>query len=166
MITLSVDRINSKSPYKVTQTELNSFQFTNKYGNIYIIGFAEELMFDFEDVYQLFILDKEITVKAADENIEKTVLSILEEFFSNKNVFLDYICDTSDSRQAVRNRLFKKWLNHYKYKSDYYFKELNINIEGTYYFAAILYRKNNINGPTFLEVVNTFRDGLIHKFEE
>ena len=44
-----------------------------------------------------------------DNKISTTIIAIIEEFFlQNLNVLL-YICDTSDNREEVRNRLFIRW---------------------------------------------------------
>lgn len=59
MIELSLSAINVKSPYKMSQTANGSFLFVTDYGKEYEVGFVEDEMFSFPDVYQLFIKDND-----------------------------------------------------------------------------------------------------------
>ena len=48
-----------------------------------------------------------------DENIAKTICSILMEFFSNHENVIIFICDSTDKRERQRNIIFNKWFHHF-----------------------------------------------------
>lgn len=47
-----------------------------------------------------------------DERIVPTILDAVDDFFTDSNRVLTYICDTSDGRQAERQRLFTAWIRN------------------------------------------------------
>ena len=72
-----------------------SFIFTTWQGKKYEIGFIQDLMISDEGVYQFFITTEDKFKTVLDRRIQQTVLVVLEEFFRNEGVVLDYICASS-----------------------------------------------------------------------
>jgi len=163
MIGISASAINSKSPYKVIQTQHNSFQFTTDYGNVYEVGFVVENMFDFDGVYQFYIEEKISINKRFDAKIEQVIVVILEEFFSHQNAILDYICDTSDGKQAARNRLFMQWIRQHADAKNYSYRNLSVEVEGITFYASVLLKKDSTIFDSFMQAVNSFEKDLFSK---
>lgn len=139
----STESINTKSPYKVEQTEFGDFVFQTHEGVIYGIAFLEDNPIGGCETYQLTISNKNDRHSSFDPNVRATIFTIIEEFFSNNSNVLIYICDTSDGREAVRNRLFLKWFEEYANNERFYFKTAQATIEGEGFFAAVIAELNN-----------------------
>ena len=104
MYCLSIEQINRISPYKVEiASDGNSLLFHTRY------GLVEDYTFFDKNTYQFFIVEKNGSRFLKDPLVKETVWAIIEVFFrENSNVLL-YVCDTSDGRQASRDRLFDIW---------------------------------------------------------
>jgi len=164
VISLSISAINAKSPYKLVQTGKGSFLFETDYGNIYEIGLVEELMFNTENTYQLFLRMNYTKRKVSDPKIKEVITVILEEFFKNEYVFLDYICDNSDDKQAARHRLFLKWFHTYSNNSLFKHRELNLEYENVTYYATVIIKKDNPLYSLYKKAVDKFENELFAKF--
>ena len=84
---LSLENINSKSPYKVSITDGNSFSFTTEEGNEYEIGFIKDDMFGITDAYQFFIVPKSEKNTIKDGKIQQTIVAVIEEFFRTEDEY-------------------------------------------------------------------------------
>lgn len=140
---ISTERINAKSPYKVEQTEFGDFVFQTREGIIYGIAFLEDNPIGGCETYQLTISNKNDHHGAFDPDVRITIFAIIEEFFCNNSNVLIYICDTSDGREAVRNRLFLKWFEEYADNGHFYFSTAQATIEGEGFFAAVIAKYSN-----------------------
>lgn len=155
MLTLSPDRINLHAPYRLVLSDSNVLRFITDHGLVYEIGFAEDYTFMEENLYQFFISELTGNHYAPDSKIKSTVWAVLEEFFQqNENVVI-YICDTSDGKQAIRNRLFQKWYNDFEDRDEYAFMSGVAEYEGVGYFASAIAAKSN---PNIEEVKLAFED--------
>ena len=90
-----------------------------------------------------------------DKKIPPTIALIFKDFFrENKNIVV-YICDSSDSKQAVRFRKFNTWFNFYKGIS---FLKMDMNIEdkeeGTIYTSLIMRADNPYMDKVMIEFKN------------
>lgn len=90
-----------------------------RYGLVYEVGFVEDYTFFDKNTYQFFIVEKNGSRFLKDPLVKETVWAIIEVFFrENSNVLL-YVCDTSDGRQASRDRLFDIWFYEYEKQEEY-----------------------------------------------
>ena len=105
---LSLDDINSKSPYLVKRSDDGDYVFQTAKGVIYGIGFIENDPLGGCETYQLSISNQNKKHASYDPDVKNTTLIIVEEFFAKNLDGLLYMCDTSDSREAARNRLFMR----------------------------------------------------------
>lgn len=90
------------------------FTFITKHGLNYYIAFKK---MDFENDYfqNLYSIDFwEVDNKKfiKDDSIEVTIIEIIFAFFElQPNVLLHYVCDSMDSKQGFRSKLFDNWYN-------------------------------------------------------
>lgn len=131
---IPVEFVNEKSPYRVWSSPLGICFLTDS-DVLYEVGFVEDYMVCASGVYQFFISVREGTPVVRDDKVRMTVLAILEAFFRCTDFALVYICDTSDGKQGVRNRLFEMWFNEYAQKDQYLFLRGELMVEGVLYYA-------------------------------
>ncbi len=165
MLDLSIEHINEASPYKVKLTPQRTYSFITDDGVSYDMGFVEDCMLGIDNVYQFFIEAENTTSQHPDTKIQSTVYAILEEFFNNGCMILDYICDTCDGRQSVRNRLFTRWFRKYPQKSGFTIHSISANNEGVFYYAAVIIRNDNPEYERCMEAVDKFEDEIDDKLK-
>jgi hypothetical protein len=83
-------------------------------------------------------------------------LVVIEEFFKNEGAVLDYICATEDNRQASRDRMFHRWYANSIGKEQYCMRSLNVKIDETDYFAAVIMRNDNPRFMAMTEAIDRF----------
>ena len=155
MINISVNAINQRAPYKVKNTGENSFMFETEHGMVYSVGFLQDVSFYRDGVYQFYLINLSGKTINADKNISETVRVIIEEFFTHKEAIMLYICDTTDGRQASRNRLFRIWYETYEKNDLFSLYSEGMTIDNVRYFSSILLRKNH---PMHIKVISAFHD--------
>lgn len=64
-------------------------------------------------------------------------------FRLNPNALL-YICDTSDHREEVRNRLFLNWFKHHDMANRFYIRTAQANVEEEGFYAAVIVERSNL----------------------
>lgn len=144
-MTLSVESINNNSPYKVDYATNKAFViFSTDYDVHYLVGFEyDDTSFGF-DAYQLVVINSDNKKSPKDSKVRKTIIAIVEDFFSNNENVLLYICETGDSKQAMRSRLFQYWFSSYINKSLFTFVSASVTDEdGVVNHAAIILRSDN-----------------------
>lgn len=152
MINFPLEQINKRSPYEITVSG-GGLLFETENGVKYRVNFTEEFAIGGCDTYQFMFskLTKEHT--SFDNNISKALVVIIEEFFrSNHNVLL-YICDTSDKREASRNRLFAHWFRKFAEDGEYEFRYASSHVEDEEFYAAIIVERSN---PMLNEILVDF----------
>lgn len=159
MIDISEEQINLHAPYIVKRIDCNSFVFTSQYGVIFNVGFADDYMLLEEGAYQLFISNANNKPSPNDPLVKETIAVIINEFFSQEPAIILYICDTSDDRQRVRDRLFSHWFEEYATKSDYTMLHESINIDDITYYGSLLMRKDH---PLHNDIALMFHDFAIN----
>ena len=142
-MTLSVERINEGSPYKVSVLHNDILEFTADNAVTYRIGFVEDQSLGLSGIYQFFILNESGRPSGNDFKIRLTVQAVFEEFFKIPEVAALYICDSSDSRQSVRSRMFSIWYNSSEVKKRYDLLDETLKSDGIEYFAALLISRDN-----------------------
>jgi len=98
--------INAKAPYHTICTSGNVAVFMTDSGLFYEAGFVDDATFFEENAYQFYLKELTGTSSSPDRKIMETVGAIIEEFFFENESVVVYICDDSDGRQAIRNRIF------------------------------------------------------------
>ena len=105
-------------PSPITCRNLNGLQlFTTDAGVQYGMGFrnVSHFLSPVLGIYDIRIYTFDFFASGhsrRDERIAPTILSAIEEFFTDSNWVLTYICDSSDGRQAERQRLFSAWIRN------------------------------------------------------
>jgi hypothetical protein len=164
-LTFSLSELNKRSPYMLESSGMCSFTFTTDQGKKYEIGFIQDLMISDEGVYQFFITTEDKFKTVLDRRIQQTVLVVLEEFFRNEGVVLDYICATDDHRQASRDRMFHQWFENSMGKEQFCLRSMNIDIDGTDYFASVIMRNDNPRFEAMTEAIDRFVEDFQDKLK-
>lgn len=142
MMTLSLDAINKVSPYEVVMTD-GDYDFVTAQGVRYSASFLEDVPLGNCETYQFGFRKKEEYHTNYDARVKATLLAIIRQFFiENKNVLL-YICDTSDGREAKRNRLFIRWFEEFANPNSFTMRSASAVIEGQGFYAAIIVENSN-----------------------
>lgn len=140
---LSIESINSISPYKVEKLNDYAFVFHTKANVVYYVSFKEDMEIAGLDSYQ-FIIERKSEKQGYDADVKDSIIAIINEFFAQNNDILLYICDTSDGREAIRNRLFVRWFKETDKENLFEIKTADATVEGEGMFFAIIYRKSNL----------------------
>lgn len=147
---LSLDHINSQSPYQISESG-GGLLFETENGVRYRVNFTEEYPIGGCETFQ-FMFSKLTTVHTSfDNNISRTLVLIIEEFFRVNHDVLLYICDTSDKREASRNRLFTHWFRQFSEDSAFEFRSASSHVEYEKFFAAIIVERTNPKLEAVLE---------------
>ena len=153
MILLSLDHINEQAPYYVMLSPRGNYIFETERGIHYSISFEEDTPFGGCETYQ-FIIDKIDRVRSPhDPKVEETILAIIDEFFTERQNVLLYICDTSDGREANRNRLFLSWFEKHAQPGRFTIRTANASVEGQGFYAAIIVENSN---PKLIDITEDF----------
>lgn len=155
MIYISAKKINLRAPYHVKQVDDSVFVFVTKHGISYTVGFIPDTSFMEKGVYQFFLTKTSGKKGRKDDEISETVRVIIEEFFAQEESVMLYICDTTDGRQASRDRLFRVWFYSYMGSASYTMCTDTMTIDNIRYFSSIILRSNH---PMHNQVLNKFHD--------
>lgn len=143
---LSIETINSISPYKVASTPKGGLKFCTEYGIHYVVDFVEDDSLLSYESYEFIIVNADSAKSPRDSKLKETLLTIIEEFFEKNQSTMLYICDTSDGMQRYRNRLFSSWFNGAEMSKRYTLCSASIkDLEGTENYASIVVRNDNPN---------------------
>lgn len=156
MLNLSLKKINSRSPYVVSSVGEDVFSFSTDYGVDYELGFIEDHMLEFDKLYQFFLLTKNGAKPVKDPKILVTVYAVLEEFFQDGNLILDYVCDTNDGRQEARSRLFYHWFDVNPKSPGFTCSQIITSCDGVGYYAAVVLRNDNPHYRECMEAIDSF----------
>lgn len=156
MLNLSLKKINSRSPYVVSSVGEDVFSFSTDYGVDYELGFIEDHMLEFDKLYQFFLLTKNDAKPVKDPKILVTVYAVLEEFFQDGNLILDYVCDTNDGRQEARSRLFYHWFDVNPKSPGFTCSQIITSCDGVGYYAAVVLRNDNPHYRECMEAIDSF----------
>lgn len=155
MVSISSERINRSSPYKVADAKLDYFvKFTTDFGVDYLAGFEPTDLFNSCESYQFVIINVNNKKSPRDTKLRDTIMSIVYDFFLSSNTAMLYICDTGDKRQSMRDRLFQYWVAQSKRLNE--FKIMSSTVrddEGMVNFVTIILR---IDHPKRREVIEEF----------
>ena len=153
MIQLPLERINEQAPYYVMLSPKGNYIFETERGIHYSLSFEEDTPFGGCETYQ-FIIDKIDRVRSPhDPKVEDTILAIIDAFFTEWQNVLLYICDTSDGREANRNRLFLSWFEKHAQPGRFTIRTANAFVEGQGFYAAIIVENSN---PKLADITDDF----------
>ena len=155
-LTFSLAELNKKSPYTLESSGSYSFSFITAHGKKYEIGFIQDLMISDEGVYQFFITTEDQFKTVLDRKIQQTVFVVIEEFFKNEGVVLDYICATEDHRQASRDRMFQLWFANSSEREHYFMRKMSVKIDEIEYFSSVVMRNDNPRFDAMTEAIERF----------
>lgn len=149
---LSTENINMASPYKVEKLNDYAFVFHTQTNVVYYVSFKQDMEIAGLDSYQ-FIIERKSEKQGYDADVKESIIAIINEFFAQNNDILLYICDTSDGREAIRNRLFIRWFMESDIDNMLEIKTANAIVEGEGMFFAIIFKKSN---PRYAEISHEF----------
>ena len=150
---LSLCSINEHSPYRVVVSDGGDYLFSTKHGIVYSVSFCEEFELGGCICYQFSLTNVNDKHSYYDSDIRPTVIAIIKEFFTNNQNVLLYMCDTTDGREAHRNRLFLRWFKESDTLGQFTIKTANAKVEDQTLYVAIIVENNN---PKIEEITNSF----------
>lgn len=155
MLKLSLQQINSRSPYQVSNGgSIGLFKFASDSNVLFGVAFEKDNLLRTGESYQFAITNYEGKKSPRDPKVRETILAIVEEFFAENQAALLYICETGDGMQKMRNRLFRSWFGVYGENDDYlYLPMVVFDDEDNENYTALILRKDH---PHFKEVVSEF----------
>lgn len=151
---LSVNNINSASPYWVIQLDDLTFRFITKNGIVYRVGFRQDPYFLGERAYHFFISNDSEVMAPKDADVFKVITCVLEEFFSQDASVMLYICDPHDHREAIRDNLYKRWFNSYPRHNELTLRAEELNFDGYIVYTGMILRNDN---PDYEELLDTYK---------
>ena len=139
---LCLDRINEIAPYEVS-IEGKEYVFNTINGIRYEVRFFEEQPIGGCETWQFSFAKANEGSTSEDPYVRFTLFAIIDEFFIENEDVLLYVCDTSDSREAARNRLFIRWFKHSAQPDRFTIRSANATIEGQGFYTAIIVENRN-----------------------
>ena len=115
--------------------------------------------------FQFFILESQGKHSVKDPLVRETIWVILETFFLENNPVILYICDMSDGKQAIRNRLFSMWYYEYEQRESFTFLSTKVEVESTDYYASVLVKNSNPQLEDIKVAFNSFIENMKEKLE-
>lgn len=152
---LSLDNINKTSPCHVEKLTDTVFVFHTKSNVVYYISFVEDMEIVGLQSYQ-FIIERKTEKQGYDADVKAVIIAIIKDFFAQNNDILLYICDTSDGRESMRNRLFIRWFKETDKENLFEIKTTDAVVEGEGMFFAIIFKKSN---PRYADISKEFDEG-------
>ncbi len=152
---LTLDVVNATAPYEVYWHEpTRTYRFKSDYDVVLAIGFDDDDILETAESYVFSIINVNNIPSPRDMKMRDTVMVVIENFFSQNQAALLYICETGDGKQQMRSRLFEFWFSSYQLKDEFLLMPVNIeDTDGMENFAALIVRKDN---PKLIDIVSEF----------
>lgn len=159
MVNLSAARINTTSPYTVSDTRHNGeVVFITKFGVRYTVGYELTELLTCAETYQFYITNTNNTKSPRDPMLRTTILAIVADFFAYNKLAMLYVCDTGDDKQSMRSRLFAFWASRFPGHEQYAVASGRVtDEEGNENFATLIIPKNH---PNAKEAIDEFYDAI------
>ena len=157
---LDIDAINTYSPYPVWNKE-DEYLFKTDNGIEYSVSFDEEDNFEYKS-YWFNLTNISHEKSPGDVKIAKTVICIIEEFFSQNPDILLYLCSTYGGQQAQRSRLFLRWFKGYEQQKKYTIKSAEVKGDDIMEYISMIVMNNH---PNLSEISEAF-DNIVRMFNE
>ena len=105
----------------------------------YRLGFLPDDIIQSTESYEFVIANTNSKSSPRDAKVRNTVLAVVDAFFKKNDNALLYICETSDGKQAFRNRLFQSWFAAYQDKSKITLLSASVrDMEGVDNYATLI----------------------------
>ena len=163
MISLSLTAINARSPYHIDKMNEYTFVFSTNQKLEYSISVEEDQIIAGCQTFQFVIRNLSHNKGSYDPFVKTSILAILYEFFDKNNDVLLYICDTSDGREASRNRLFIRWFEQEDIEGRFVIRSANAVVEGEGFYAAIIVQNSHPHLKEIIEEFDYIADNLTEK---
>lgn len=152
MTPLDLDKLNARSPYVVWRQK-GELRFKTDYEIVYSVDFEREYSYTDSNAFWFNLYNRSAKKSPNDIKLQKTIVCIIEEFFRSNPDILLYICDTADSQQAVRARLFLRWFNAYNKNTLYVIRTALVIDEGEANYISLIIQRTH---PLFNAVIKRF----------
>lgn len=155
MVSISAERINKTSPYKVEDGSRESFvDFTTDSGVEYSVGFEQLDLIESAPTFEFVIVNVNQRPSPRDKKLRDTIMAVVYDFFLSSNYAMLYICETGDGKQAMRRRLFHFWVNSKPQYGHFITWDYSItDEEGVENFVTLIIRDDN---PKLREIHDEF----------
>ena len=154
---IDIEFLNKKSPYAITCDGADGYSFATGFGVEYIIYFMPDYSIWNEGAYQFVIANRNQRKSPNDPKVKEAVLAIIEGFFDSNQAILLYVCETGDGKEALRNRLFLRWMSEYDNRSIYYLEHVELQVERIDNYATLIVQKTN---PRLNEIIEEFQRAI------
>ena len=122
-----------------------------------VVNFMDDFSIWEEGAYQFVIGNEGHKKSPNDGKLRDTIMGIIEAFFEVNPDILLYVCETGDGKEAMRNRLFLRWMKEYDKKETFYIEHFEIEAEGVMNFAAIIVQRKN---PHIGNILTEFHEAI------
>lgn len=154
MVSISIANINEAAPYSVRVSRLDGFvNFTTDFGVEYLVGFEKTDALLCTETYEFVIINVNRKNSPRDVKLRDTIMAIVLDFFTLNNTAMLYICDTGDSKQSMRNRLFGYWVEHEPRHNEFSVYSASVSDEGVVNYATLILRNDH---PQKNEAIDEF----------
>lgn len=161
MFSLDIEQLNAISPYKIQLSEdKKSLCFDTEYGLHYQVSFQkDESIFGKLQAYYILFAPSNRTKHSHkyDDRVRIVISLIIKEFIVSTNRAIVYICESRDSLQAVRQRLFMKWFNLFKKEHGNLFKISSVSYQSDEwaFFGGVIVSNGNPNAEDYITILNS-----------
>ena len=152
MIPLFLRRLNLMSPYVVWEQGGN-YSFSSDYGITFSVSFEEADTYEVHEAFWFSLMTRSHTPSPSDPKVQQTIVCIIEEFFRVNSSVLLYMCDTADSQQAARSRLFLRWFHEADKQERYLIKTAMIKDGSQENYIALIIQRSH---PDYDAIVQFF----------
>lgn len=159
-----------RSPYNYSfDYDTGTYQFITKNDIFYRVAFLEDNTLttvstsgiEFNNVYQVVIEKVSEQLEPLDSQVFLTIDTIINDFFSNIENALIYVCSDDMGKDKVRYQVFERWY-HYSEHKDIITKVDNIiplDADNVIY-TSLLYHNDNPNVNYILKTFDEIEDAL------
>ena len=149
--------------YNISETA-EGYQFVTDNDVVYLISFIKYPLPDENQVFSFysFNIDRCSIKKGQDDvRVRNTIAFVIDMFFQKHNDALMSVTDCSDSRQAVRHRLFFRWFNEL---NNNYLKKIEgmIHIDDVDVFVSLLYKLDTIESSNMISIFQRLIDNNLY----
>lgn len=160
MVTIDLIRVNANALYTVKPApyaEL-SYMLTTDYGVNYTISFMPSDLMPEYDAYEFAISNTNNRKSPRDYKLRQAILSLIYEFFRQRNAVMLYLCETGDNRQKYRSRLFESWFRSSGYQKTFVLMTAELPDEyGIWNYVALILRPDHTQ---FVSIAQQFSDTI------
>ena len=159
MVTLNTERINATSPYLLVPNRRPLFyDFITDYGVDYNVGFTPSDLLPETEAYEFVLTNPNNRKSPRDYKLRQTILTLIYEFFRQRNAVMLYLCETGDNRQKYRSRLFESWFRSSGYQKTFVLMTAELPDEyGIWNYVALILRPDH---PQFVSIAQQFSDTI------